>query len=243
MRVAVVSDIHGNLSALEAVIEDLRSVSPDLVVHGGDLVGSGSRPAEVIDLIRGLRWPGVVGNTDEMLWAPQRLTEVLKSPQLRALRDTLLDEIVPATRAAIGDARLAWLRELPTEWSAGGLSVVHASPGDVWRAPLPDAADEELEKTFGPLGGHAVVYGHIHRPFVRRLETFSIANAGSVSLPYDGDPRASYALVDEGKIEIRRVSYDIEKEVGRLMEGRYPQADWLAKILRTGSYVPPPGMA
>ena len=225
------------------MIEDRRSVSPDLVVHGGDLVGSGSRPAEVIDLIRGLKWPGVVGNTDEMLWAPERLTEVLKSPQLRALRDTLLDEIVPATRAAIGDERLAWLRELPLAWSGDGLSVVHASPRDVWRAPLPDAADEELEKTFRPLGGPAVVYGHIHRPFVRRLETFSVANSGSVSLPYDGDPRASYALVDDGKIGIRRVSYDVEEEVGRLMESHYPQANWLAKILRTGSYVPPPGMA
>ena len=243
MRVAVVSDIHGNLSALEAVIEDLRTVSPDLVVHGGDLVGSGSRPAEVIDLIRGLKWPGVVGNTDEMLWAPDRLTEVLRSPQLRALRDTLLDEIVPATRAAIGEERLAWLRELPPAWTEAGLSVVHASPGNVWRAPLPDAADEELEKTFGPLGGRAIVYGHIHRPFVRRLEAFSIANSGSVSLSYDGDPRASYAVIDDRQIGIRRVSYDIQEEVGRLMQSRYPQADWLARILRTGSYVPPPGIA
>jgi putative phosphoesterase len=240
MRIAVVSDIHGNLSALEAVIADLRTVAPDLVVQGGDLVGSGSRPAEVIDLVRDLRWPGVFGNTDEMLWAPERLTEVLKSPQLRGLRETLLNDIIPATRAAIGEQRLAWLRELPTTWSAAGLNVVHASPGSVWRGPLPDADDGELETTFRALGGRVVVYGHIHRPFVRRLGALQVANSGSVSLSYDGDPRASYAVVDDGIVAIRRVSYDIEEEVSRLMQVRYPQADWIAQILRTGSYVQPP---
>ena len=239
MRVAVVSDIHGNLSALEAVIADLRAVSPDLVVQGGDLVGSGSRPAEVIDLVRDLQWPGVFGNTDEMLWAPERLTDVLKSPQLHALRKVLLEDVVPATLRAIGHERLAWLRQLPAIWSAGGLSVVHASPSTVWRAPMPDAADEEFETTYGSLGGRAVVYGHIHRPFVRRLATFTIANSGSVSLSYDGDPRASYAVIDDAGITIRRISYDVEEEISRLLADGYPQADWLTKILRTGSYVPP----
>src|SRR5262245_18635985 len=243
MRIAVVSDIHGNLSALEAVIADLRVISPDLVVHGGDLVGSGSRPAEVIDLIRDLQWPGVVGNTDEMLWAPGRLVEVLKSPQLHALRDVLLKDVVPATLHAIGEDRLAWLRRLPVAWSAESLSVVHASPGNVWRGPMPDATDEELESTFGPLDERTVVYGHTHRPFVRQLKSLTIANSGSVSLSYDGDPRASYAVVEDGKVRIRRVSYEIEEEVGRLLEISYPQADWIAAILRTGSYVPPPGIA
>ena len=243
MRVAVVSDIHGNLSALEAVIEDLRALSPDLVVQGGDLVGSGSRPAEVIDLIRDLRWPGVYGNTDEMLWAPERLTEALKSPQLHALRDVLLKDVVPATRHAIGEERLAWLRTLPETWSTEDLSVLHASPGNVWRSPMPDATDEELESTFEPVRRRAVVFGHIHRPFVRALEAITVANSGSVSLSYDGDPRASYAVVDDGKIGIRRVSYDIEEEVSRLLQVRYPQAEWIAQILRTGSYVAPTGSA
>ena len=64
MRVAVVSDIHDNLTALDAVIADLRATRPDLVVHGGDLMSGGSRPAEVIDRIREMNWPGVYGNTD-----------------------------------------------------------------------------------------------------------------------------------------------------------------------------------
>ena len=73
MRLAVISDIHGNLTALEAVLKDLAVTSPDLVVHGGDLVLNGSSPAEVVDLVRTLGWPGVVGNTDELLWNPERL--------------------------------------------------------------------------------------------------------------------------------------------------------------------------
>lgn len=243
MRIAVISDIHGNLTALEAVIADLASVRPDLVVHGGDLVGSGSRPAEVIDLIRDLNWPGVFGNTDEMLWAPERLTDVLKSPQLHALRDVLLNDIIPATRAAIGDQRLDWLRTLPMMWSDEGVTVVHASPDNVWRSPLADATDDDLERVYGVLGGRAVVYGHIHRPFTRRLRTMTVANSGSVSLSYDGCPDASYAVIDGANVTIRRVSYDVEEEVRRLLEDAYPQADWLAQILRTGSYVPPPAVA
>lgn len=240
MRIAIVSDIHGNLSALEAVIADLRKAGPDLVVHGGDLVGSGSRPAEVIDRIRELKWPGVQGNTDEMLWMPERVAQALQAPQLRRLRDVFLEHVIPATCHALGDARLAWLKGLPTRWSDGRVTVVHAAPDNLWRAPLPDAPDEELERTYGPIGTRHVVYGHIHRSFVRRLPARTVTNSGSVSLSYDGDPRPAYAVIDDDESAIRRVEYDIDEEVGRLAEMKYPYAGWLAGMLRTGTYVHPP---
>ena len=72
MRVAVLSDIHANLTALDAVVADIRMHAPDAVVVGGDLVGSGSRPAEVIDRIREIDWPVIQGNSDEMLWNAAR---------------------------------------------------------------------------------------------------------------------------------------------------------------------------
>src|SRR5260370_1813932 len=75
MRVAIVADVHGNRRAFAAVLADLRQVAPDLVVHGGDLAYGGARPAEIVDQVRALGWPGVVGNTDEMLWAPKKLAE------------------------------------------------------------------------------------------------------------------------------------------------------------------------
>jgi predicted phosphodiesterase len=71
MRIAIVSDIHGNRTAFEAVLSDLRQTSPDLILHGGDLADGGSSPAEIVDRIRDLGWPGVVGNTDETLSMPE----------------------------------------------------------------------------------------------------------------------------------------------------------------------------
>lgn len=83
MRIAIVSDIHGNQTALEAMLADLRGISPDLIFHGGDLAASGASPVEIVDQVRDLGWPGVVGNTDEMLFRPESLREFIRqSPQL-----------------------------------------------------------------------------------------------------------------------------------------------------------------
>jgi diadenosine tetraphosphatase ApaH/serine/threonine PP2A family protein phosphatase len=84
------------------------------------------------------------------------------------------------------------------------------------------------------------VYGHIHCPYLRRVHSAMVANAGSVSLSYDGDPRASYLVLDDDQAIIRRVSYDMTREARRLADVGYPCADWLATILRTGRYIPPP---
>ena len=240
MRVAVVSDIHGNLTALDAVVADLGHVSPDLIVHGGDLVGSGARPAEVVDRIRDLKWPGVQGNAEEMLWNPDRVAAFFRAPALEQWRE-IVSRTIGATLDAIGNERLNWLRALPGRWSENDLTVVHAGPDDFWRSPLADADDEELASTYAPLGTRHVVYGHIHRPYVRRLPSFTLVNSGSVSLSYDGDPRAAYALIDEEQVTIRRVEYDVEREVTTLFKRRCPEAAWLADMLRKATPVPPPG--
>src|SRR5260370_34621309 len=88
MRLAVISDIHGNLTALDAVIADLKQTTPDLVLHAGDLVANGCRPLEVLDRIRSLRWNGDLGKTDEMRWATDRITErKARAQQSRPLLD------------------------------------------------------------------------------------------------------------------------------------------------------------
>src|SRR5215469_10808107 len=100
MRLAIVSDIHGNRTALQAVLADLHEVSPDLIIHGGDLAASGSHDAEVIDQVRSLGWPGVVGNTDEMLWSPERLDQLgSQSPALKKLLSTL-QAMIPNMKAS-----------------------------------------------------------------------------------------------------------------------------------------------
>jgi putative phosphoesterase len=242
MRIAIVSDIHGNLTALEAVLADLREQGPDIVYHLGDLVANGYRPAEVLDRVRDLGWSSVVGNTDEMLWRPELLGELAaRAPGRQVLRKVLFEKIAPATVALLGPQRLAWLKELPLDLRSGDLALQHAGIGNLWRAPMANATPEELEAAFARLGAAQVVYGHIHHPFVRRAGHFIVANAGAVSLSYDGDPRASYLLLDDGRFEIRRIQYDIEQETRGLLASNYPHADWLSTLMRTGRYTAPNG--
>jgi putative phosphoesterase len=240
MRIAVISDVHGNLTALEAVLVDLKETSPDAVYSGGDLATHGHRPSEVIDRIRELQWPGVYGNTDEMLWRPECYAHVVEqAPKLRPLLQVLFDILAPATRQLIGNERLEWMRELPRIWRTQSIALVHATPDDLWKAPMPDAPDDELRDAYERLDAPLVAYGHIHRGFIRPVDHLIVANAGSVGLPYDGDRRASYLLIDNGVPSLRRVEYDVEEEIRSLVASSYPQAIWLAKMLRTGRFIWP----
>lgn len=231
MRVAVVSDVHGNLTALEAVLADLRVTAPDLVLHGGDLAGPGSRPVEVIDRIRELGWRGVVGNTDEMLSAPESLAKfAAQSSAPKSLWDAV-GEMADAMRTVLGEDRLTWIRGLPLEQNESGITLVHASLGDCWRSPGTGASDEELERVYSGELTPVVVYGHIHVPFIREVRGRTIANSGSVGQPLDGDRRASYLLIEDGRPEIRRVEYDVEKEIAALRASASPHWEWLARTL------------
>jgi len=97
-----------------------------------------------------------------------------------------------------------------------------------------------VERTYTPLATRYVVYGHIHRPFVRRLPGRVVANSGCLSLSYDGDPRASYAVVDEDAVAIKRVEYDVDREARALVSAGFPCSAWFAEMLRTAVYVVPP---
>jgi putative phosphoesterase len=227
MRIAILSDIHGNLSALEAVIGDLERQRPDLVVHGGDLVTRGTRPAEVLDVVRRQGWPGVLGNTDALLW---RTGAMRRSEQMTA----------DATAELLGTERVQWLQQLPLLWQQDSLLLLHATPDDLNRAPRLDAPDEDLERQYGSQGATLVVYGHIHRPGVRPLPGFTLANSGSVGQPYDGDWRASYLLVEDGRVEVRRVAYDLPRELSELARSHYPYAKQIAEMRRRGEYRPLP---
>jgi predicted phosphodiesterase len=121
----------------------------------------------------------------------------------------------------------------------GPIALVHASPESLWHAPAAEAADAELESVYRPLGQPIAVYGHIHRSYVRKVGGMIVANTGSVSLSYDGDPRAAYLLLDGLTPQIRRVEYDIDQEKQALSDCGLPHADWVAKILSSGSFQMP----
>jgi predicted phosphodiesterase len=240
MRIAVVSDLHGNLVALEAVLADLDAQAPDLVLHGGDLAVTGPRPAEVVDRIRELGWEGVVGNTDEMLWRPDRQAQLAAAaPALTGWLSTMFGTLAPWARDRLGDERITWLRALPDRREEGGLRLVHARPGNLWRAPMPDATDADLTAQYAPLGGDVAVYGHIHRPFVRATRGPIVANSGSAGAPWDGDPRAAYLLVDEGTPSVRRVAYDYAAAVRDAEATGFPLPELVGRMYLEGIFSPP----
>jgi putative phosphoesterase len=237
MRVAIVSDIHGNLSAFESVLADIKQVAPDLVLHAGDLADGGSSPIEIIDRIRDLGWRGVMGNGDEMLCRPQSLEDYAAQSASPPELWKCVREMTSATRNLMGGERLSWLSQLPMAATRNDLAVVHATPQSCWKAPPQLASDEELNQIYGPLEAPVVVFGHTHLPLIREVsrDLKMLINAGSVGLPFDGDPRASYLLLDEGSPVIRRVEYNIERELQALSSCHLPHADWTARTLQSSS--------
>jgi putative phosphoesterase len=241
-RLAIVSDVHGNLVALEAVIADIEAHKPDLIVQGGDLAVIGPRPAEVIDRIRDLGWPGVLGNTDEILFDPSGQAEQeRRAPKLHGWLEILFETLTPWARERLGEKRLGWIGHLPRAWRQDQILLVHAGVDDLWRAPMPDAPNDELLRAYGDGDASLVIYGHIHRPYVRKLEGLTVANSGSVGLPYDGDPRPSYLLIDDGVPEVHRVEYNLDRAARDAAQAGFPLAGWLAQVQRNGHFAAPEG--
>lgn len=231
MRLAIVSDVHGNLHGFDAVLRDIERVRPDLVVHGGDLVLGLPGAAQVVDRVRELGWPGVLGNTDQALW---ELPEWLPDQARDAFRRR-----VDATAALIGPERVEWLRSLPLEYRWGRLALTHATPGNLWEMVARDADDDRLREVYSKLHAPLAVYCHIHTPFVRTLDALTVANSGSAGMPFDGDVRASWLLVGDGQVEVRRVEYDVEAAAAELVGSGYPDAEVIAESLTTATFIPP----
>jgi predicted phosphodiesterase len=212
VRIAILSDIHGNVPALEAVIDDIARHSPDETWCGGDLGWGGPWAAECIARVRSEGWPTIKGNTD--VWITGDIQGVVSEEDRAPLQ-----EIAAAHEVSQDDVR--WLIELPLGHSGpGSVLLVHGTPHSPFDAPLPDASPSEFE----PYENAAtlVVYAHVHRAFLRRLADGTlVCNTGSVGMPMDGDT-ASYALIDRQGPDLtvrhRRVEYDRKRAIARARE-------------------------
>jgi diadenosine tetraphosphatase ApaH/serine/threonine PP2A family protein phosphatase len=195
---ALLYDVHGNASALEAVLADAERVGARSFIVGGDLVAFGIDPSGTLERLRSLgetRW--LRGNTDRWLLE----TPVDVPPFIwRALDET---------RRMLRWDEVEWLYSLPTQIERDGVLYVHASPlADSHSfAPDPDPAEERL---LAGVSGRTVVFGHSHLQFGPRdgPNGTTLLNPGSVGQPLDGDPRAAYAVVDGNRFEQRRIEYD-----------------------------------
>lgn len=224
-RIAFVSDMHGNLVALEAVLADLETTRPDQVVVGGDIALGGPRPVEVVDRLRALGWPAVKGNSDAAVAGDWPRPD---------MAGTFIGQAAARTAEMLGPERVEWLASLPLAWRDDAIAAVHAVPGDPWPVVMHDDPDERLRDVYSPLGVATAVYGHIHHPYVRRLPGLTVLNSGSVSLSLDRDIRASYVIVDGDQVEHRRIPYDVEAVAREMVDLDYPNHARYVEWLRTG---------
>jgi predicted phosphodiesterase len=209
-RIAVISDIHGNVAALDAVLDDLRDAAPDEVLVGGDLVGRGPEGRAVVRAIASSGWRGVRGNHEDYL-----LNFVRRSVP----EDWLEIDEWAASRwmaAELGADDIDYIDALPMALSAQSdprLVLTHGTPRANNEGIGPWTHDDDLERHVSELPGRVFVCGHTHRAMVRPSGGTLVVNAGSVGLPFDGDRRAAYALIDiDGdavSAQIRRVDYPV----------------------------------
>lgn len=242
MRVAVLSDIHGNLPALEAVLADMVERGPfDATVVAGDLVWAGPWPGEVVDRIRDLGVVTIQGNTDAFLGhEPEDPPQDKNEAHFAPLRIWCADRL--------GPERVAYLLGLPFSHrivpAAGhDLLVVHANPVDQERPISPYMSDADLDELLGPAqdcNWEVLAFGHLHIPYHKHWRDRLLVDASSVGLPMDGDHRAAYAILawdgTAWQIEHPRVPYAVPVVVREMQTGGMPRGKHFADRLLRASY-------
>jgi putative phosphoesterase len=213
VKLAIISDIHANLHALQAVLDDIDRIRPDAVMCLGDLVGYGAHPNEVIDTIRARSIPTAIGNYDEGVgFDLDDCGCVYKDPaDDRRGRQSLL-----WTRRHTTLDRKAYLCSLPMQirqdFAGVHLLLVHGSPRRINEYLYADRPEATFERIAKLAGCDVLLFGHTHLPYARWVGKTLFVNAGSVGKPKDGDPRAGYVLLELARrpaVEFRRVAYDV----------------------------------
>jgi diadenosine tetraphosphatase ApaH/serine/threonine PP2A family protein phosphatase len=226
-RLALLYDVHGNLPALEAVLADAYEQGAERFLLGGDYALFGAWPAQTVgrlDALRGAVW--LRGNGERWSARPGEAPD-----------NETVQGAIAACREELGAASVSRLGALPEQSVIGGVRFCHASPISDVRSfpPEPDEQDEELAD-----GTHEslLVFGHTHLPFARGGPGgLRLCNPGSVGMPFDGDPRAAYAVLDEdGSIEHRRVEYDHAASARALRERGLAWSDVVAGRIERAAF-------
>jgi predicted phosphodiesterase len=238
MRIAVISDIHGNQIALEEVLHDLgQQPGVDQVVIAGDLCLNGPRPQQVLEIIQNLDCPVIQGNVD---------IEVVNGAPGKGTKKRTT---VSWTREEIGENGINYLAELPFSYRIANLDgngsdllIVHANPLNQEDAILPNASDSVLERLLGVLEPNigALAFGHLHIAYIRRWRHLLLGDIASCGLPRDEDLRAAYGIFTWQNgvwdVEIRRVAYDVKEVVKQIKTCGMPNVDKRVKTLLEARY-------
>jgi len=221
--IGVISDVHSNLEALEAVIDDLKNRHVNEIFCVGDIVGYGANPNECCDIIRQLEIPCVLGNHD-----------------FAAVTGKLVDWFQPSARESLKwtSEKLTrenkiFLAELPrrliVKTDGVKLGLVHGSPWDeLFEYVRPTTSESVLKKFLKEMKCNVLALGHTHLPFAKKVKTGIAFNPGSVGQPRDGNWMASYALLntEEMKVKIVRVKYDVETAAMKIKSAGLPAFLW-----------------
>ncbi|MFC5450818.1 metallophosphoesterase family protein [Paenibacillus aestuarii] len=236
-KIAVISDIHGNMPALESVLADIQQRGISRIICLGDLVGKGPHPDQVVDCIREVCDLVIQGNWDDFIGNPTT------------------DPVLSWHQQRLGGGRMAYLKELPFScefWMSGKfVRLFHASPRSVYERIQPwDPMESRLSmfepsvRSAEPRKADVAGYGDVHNAYLQNLEGRTLFNAGSVGNPLDM-AQASYAILEgeyQGKksaalnIQLIRVPYDIELAVQQAIDEEMPALDPYVIELRTGRY-------
>ncbi|HEX3467665.1 MAG TPA: metallophosphoesterase family protein [Candidatus Elarobacter sp.] len=234
MRIAILSDIHGNAHALARCLDDLAARGgADTIVAAGDLCADGPRPEKVLETLQEAGARCLRGNTDRIVGTAN--LDELDEEDARA---------VAWVRERIGPDATHELGELPFSLTFGdgedGLLVCHANPVSDDEHVWPDAYDDTLERLFGQVVQRTVAFGHLHLPYVRVWRGRTLVNVASAGLPKDGDPLAHYAILTQRsggwEVQARRVPFDVEKVARQLRKSGIPDLEKRLATLRRHRY-------
>lgn len=237
MRIAIVSDIHGNLVGLDACLADLQNQGgADVIVGAGDFCMDGPKPKKVLQRLQDIGAQCIRGNTDRYVCAQNE-------DELRG-SDEGDRKQAAWQRSEIGEKHLTWLRELPFSLRFGEpgyeLLIVHANPSSDDEHLWPDADDATLERLIGDEEAGTIAFGHLHIPYARTWRGKLLVNVSSAGLPKDGDPRAGYAILTQRtggwEVKHRRVAFDVKKVATQLADCGIPESAELISTLRRHRY-------
>lgn len=256
MQVAVLADIHGNLPACEAVLEDIHRAKPDFIVAAGDLALRGAHPRETVELLFSACDSVLMGNTDCYI-AGNYLGGAYRD------RDHWKTELLNWTRNQLGPELVSKLGELPfsarySPKRGQDLFICHANPRNLEDPMDPTLDEASLRRYFAHLDAAACAFGHLHFPYRRRYGRMLIADVASAGIPRDGDIRPAYGLFTHTprgwRVQIQRVRYAIRKAtqafqarkvpggpllVHKMVEARYRHHAALTAAARRHSGLPP----
>ncbi len=226
MRIIALGDIHGNLPALEACLEQAEKEGYDWIVHTGDVAGYGPFVNECAAMLHVRNIPGPRGNFDENVgWDEDDSGAHDGDAAERALAEASFRW----TKRHVDLWSRRWLSDLPFEvrheQDGRRIAVFHANPIDLYASLLPETPEPRFLEYAEAADADVIILGHAHRPFHRQVEERHIVNPGSVGRPRDGDPRTGYAAIQldgDVRVTFRRFAYDAERTAQAMRDRGLP---------------------